>query len=93
MESIGAYEAKTHLPRLLDRVARGESLLITRHSRPVARSVPVEHDDRESAGQAARRLVERRRRLKRASLAELTRISHQRSSRGRRGAGVVGRTD
>ena len=31
MELIGASEAKTHLPRLLDRVARGESLIITRH--------------------------------------------------------------
>ena len=40
MESIGAYEAKTHLPRLLDRIARGESLTITRHGRPVARLVP-----------------------------------------------------
>ena len=31
MEMIGAYEVKTHLPQLLDRVARGESLTITRH--------------------------------------------------------------
>ena len=77
MESIGAYEAKTHLPRLLDRVARGESLIITRHGRPVARLVPVEHHDRESAGQAARRLVERRRRLKCASLAELMDTIHE----------------
>ena len=35
MDSIGAYEAKTHLPRLLNRIARGESLTITRHGRPV----------------------------------------------------------
>ena len=41
MQSIGAYEAKTHLPRLLDRVVQGESLTITRHGRPVARLVPV----------------------------------------------------
>ena len=34
MDSIGAYEAKTHFLRLLDRVARGESLTITRHGRP-----------------------------------------------------------
>jgi prevent-host-death family protein len=40
MESIGAYEAKTHLPRLLDRVARGEEIQITRNGRPVARLVP-----------------------------------------------------
>ncbi len=36
MESIGAYEAKTHLPRLLERVARGERITITKHGVPVA---------------------------------------------------------
>ena len=77
MESIGAYEAKTHLPRLLDRIARGESLLITRHGRPVARLVPVEQDDPQSAGRAARRIVERRGRLKRAPLAELMGTIHE----------------
>jgi prevent-host-death family protein len=36
METIGAYEAKTHLPRLLERVARGERITITKHGVPVA---------------------------------------------------------
>jgi len=36
MESIGAYEAKTHLPRLLERVAKGERITITKHGVPVA---------------------------------------------------------
>jgi prevent-host-death family protein len=40
METVGAYEAKTHLPKLLDRVARGEEIRITRNGRPVARLVP-----------------------------------------------------
>lgn len=40
MDSVGAYEAKTHLPQLLDRVARGEEIQITRNGRPVARLVP-----------------------------------------------------
>jgi prevent-host-death family protein len=40
VESVGAYEAKTHLPQLLDRVARGEEIQITRNGRPVARLVP-----------------------------------------------------
>ena len=77
MESLGAYKARTHLPRLLDRVARGESLIITRHGRPVARMVPVEHDDHERAGRAARRIFERRGRLKRAPLAELMDTIHK----------------
>ena len=36
MRSIGAYEAKTHLPRLLNEVAAGESITITKHGVPVA---------------------------------------------------------
>ena len=76
MDSIGAYEAKTHLPRLLNRIARGESVTITRHGRPVARLVPVEDDDRERARQAARRIIERRGRLKRP-LAELLDSIHE----------------
>lgn len=41
MKKVGVYEAKTHLPRLLDEVERGETVLITRHGRPVARLMPV----------------------------------------------------
>ncbi len=40
--SVGAYEAKTHLPRLLDEVAAGRTVVITRHGRPAARLVPVD---------------------------------------------------
>ena len=75
MDTVGAYEAKTHLPRLLDRVARGESLTITRHGRPVARLVPVS-GGRERAQEAMARIVERRRLLKRAPLAELLQSIH-----------------
>jgi prevent-host-death family protein len=38
---IGAYEAKTHLPRLLDEVAKGKSITIAKHGVPVAVLVPV----------------------------------------------------
>jgi prevent-host-death family protein len=41
METVGSYEAKTHLPQLLDRVAKGESITITKHGKPIARLVPV----------------------------------------------------
>ena len=40
MRTIGAYEAKTHLPRLLDEVEKGERITITKHGRPVAILVP-----------------------------------------------------
>ena len=36
METIGAYDAKTHLPKLLERVRKGESITITKHGVPVA---------------------------------------------------------
>ena len=41
MTSVGAFEAKTHLSDLLDRVARGEKITITRHGIPAALLVPV----------------------------------------------------
>lgn len=40
MKTVGAYEAKTHLSGLLDDVARGQSIDITKHGRTVARLVP-----------------------------------------------------
>jgi len=36
METVGAYEAKTHLPKLLERVRKGERITITKHGVPVA---------------------------------------------------------
>jgi prevent-host-death family protein len=42
MVTVGSYEAKTHLPRLLERVAKGERITITKHGVPVAILVPVE---------------------------------------------------
>ena len=41
MDTVGTFEAKTHLTRLLDRVAAGEQITITRHGTPIARLVPV----------------------------------------------------
>jgi len=40
METIGAYEAKTHLPKLLARVSKGERITITKHGVPVAVLLP-----------------------------------------------------
>jgi prevent-host-death family protein len=41
METVGIFEAKTHLSELLERVAQGEAFTITRHGRPVAKLVPA----------------------------------------------------
>jgi prevent-host-death family protein len=50
MITVGAFEAKTHLSSLLDKVAAGEEVLITKHGRAVARLV--------GAGDAAREDVD-----------------------------------
>lgn len=77
MNTVGAYEAKTHLARLLDRVARGETLTITRRGHPVARLVPVEDDAVSRSRRAAQRILERRIQLNRASLPELLETVHE----------------
>jgi len=41
MSSVGSYEAKTHLPELLERVRAGENFTITKHGVPVAELKPV----------------------------------------------------
>jgi prevent-host-death family protein len=43
-DTVGAFEAKTKLGQLLDRVEHGEVIIITRHDVPVARLVPFERD-------------------------------------------------
>jgi len=37
---VGTFHAKTHFSQLLERVAKGEEIIITKHDRPVARLVP-----------------------------------------------------
>lgn len=46
MITVGAFEAKTHLSSLLERVAQGEEIVITRHGKPLARLIPVAVADR-----------------------------------------------
>ncbi len=41
MTEVGVHEAKTHLSRLLRRVAEGEEIVVTSGGRPVARLVPM----------------------------------------------------
>ena len=61
---VGAFEAKNTLGTLLDRVERGEEIVITRHGKPIAKLVPNEiRIDREQAQAALDRIRERARRL------------------------------
>lgn len=59
MREVGAFEAKNKLGTLLDWVANGEEVLITRHGKAVARLVPATPTfDRAKARQAARGLLQ-----------------------------------
>ena len=56
MITVGAFEAKTHLSALLDRVAAGEEVVITKHGKPVARLVNAARIDRERVNEAFEKL-------------------------------------
>ena len=65
-EPVSAYDAKTHLPKLLERAAAGERFVITRHGKPVAQLIPYSEDDQAAiartlaAGAAIRARLARR---------------------------------
>jgi prevent-host-death family protein len=73
MRTIGAYEAKTHLPRLLDEVAKGERITITKHGRPVAILVPPDTEPARDVEALMERMRELRKgnRLNGVSIREL----------------------
>lgn len=63
MQEIGAFEAKNTLGSLLDRVERGEEIVITRHGKPVARLVAsaggIDHVQAKAAADRIRDRAER----------------------------------
>jgi prevent-host-death family protein len=58
--TVGAFDAKTHLSSLLERVERGEEILITRHGKAIARLVPAAAADRADVQAAIARMKELR---------------------------------
>ena len=60
MVRVGSFDAKTHLPALLERVVHGETVQITRRGVPVAMLVPVPAAAGHDAQEAARRIREMR---------------------------------
>ncbi len=58
MDSIGAYEAKTHLPKLLDRVLKGERITITKHGIPVAVLQPPDSNFKKDPRKAISKMKE-----------------------------------
>ncbi|HEY5567289.1 MAG TPA: type II toxin-antitoxin system prevent-host-death family antitoxin [Gammaproteobacteria bacterium] len=72
MAKVSAFEAKTHFGKLLDRVARGEEIIITRHDKPVARLVPEGAQRVDEVRQAVAGLRELQQRIRRRSRVKLT---------------------
>lgn len=54
---MNVHQAKTHLSRLLQRVAAGEEVVIARAGRPVARLVPIDAEEPRKPGLATGRLT------------------------------------
>jgi prevent-host-death family protein len=65
MTSIGTFEAKTHLTRLLERVAKGERIVITNRGRPVAMLVPAQAEAGRDTAEIGREMLAYRDRVKR----------------------------
>lgn len=63
MATITAFEAKTRFGELLERVGRGEEIIITRHEKPVARIIPEGLRSLEQVRQAVAALHDVRRRI------------------------------
>ncbi len=72
MDKVSAYEAKTHLPRLIRAAERGESVIITRHGKPVAQLGPVaDQRQREDVTEVIARMKRARAQRARVTVAEV----------------------
>jgi len=71
MSTVSAYEAKTHLPRLLRAAERGETVIITRHGKPVAQLGPVQDRRREEILAAIERIKRARAKRPRVTVEEI----------------------
>jgi len=78
MREIQASAAKTHLPQILDEVERGETIVITRHGRAIARLVPEAQQRQTEIDQAIAGLGGLRRRVGRITVTELLSARHER---------------
>lgn len=71
MQTIQASEAKTHFLRILDDIEHGESVIVTRHGKRIARIIPEIEIDQERVQKAFESILEIRKRTKPVSLEEI----------------------
>jgi prevent-host-death family protein len=72
MSKVTAFEAKTRFGELLERVSRGEEVVITRHDKVVARIVPEGQHRVDEVRRAVFGLLELQNRIRRRSRARLS---------------------
>jgi prevent-host-death family protein len=77
MGTVSAYESKTHLPRLLRAAEQGETVIITRHGRPVAQLGPVKEHDREEVLAVIERMKRARAKRAKVSVEEILAWRHE----------------
>lgn len=75
MTKVTAFEAKTRFGELLERVAGGEEIVITRHDKPVARVIPEDLPRRDQVREAVAGLRELRQQILRRSRGRRPRLS------------------
>jgi prevent-host-death family protein len=72
MAKVTAFEAKTRFGELLERVSKGEEVVITRHDKPVARLVPEGAQRLDEVRRSVQGLRDLQERIRRRSKAKLT---------------------
>jgi prevent-host-death family protein len=77
MNTVSAYEAKTHLPQLIRAAERGETVIITRHGKPVAQLGPVQDQRCVDMADLMKELEALRRRLPKISIEEILAWRHE----------------
>ncbi len=77
MQTIQASEAKTHFLRILNEVERGESVIISRHGRRIARIIPDVEIDQERVQRAIDGMLALRRRIGKVSLEEILEMKNE----------------
>ena len=77
VHEVQASVAKTHFSQLLDEVERGETLVITRHGKAIARIVPEADGRQQKIDRVIAEIDEFRKTMPRIPLADLLSARHE----------------
>jgi prevent-host-death family protein len=77
MRRVESSEAKARLAKLLDDVEGGETVVITRHGREIARIVPIQEEQRSAVARAKARIEAFRKRMPRMTIEEILSARHE----------------